>query len=71
MWFLRHLALVATDSDLSKGVKVVAWGAASRAEFPSRGGAPCPGLRLLKPVLSDLPHFMLTSAKTQQAINVL
>lgn len=28
-------------------------------------------LSYLKPVLSYLPHFMLTSAETQQAINAL
>lgn len=71
LWSLRHLGLVATNSDLLKGIKVVVRGAAPPAEFPSRGGAPCSGLRLLEPVLSYLPHFMLTSAEVQQAINAL
>lgn len=71
LWSLRHLALGATNSDLPKDIKVVVRGAAPRAEFPSRGGAPCSGLRLLEPVLSYLPRFMLTSAEIQQAINAL
>lgn len=54
-----------------KSVKVVTRGLPPCAEFPSKGGAPCSGLRLLEPVLLYLLHSMLTSTETQRARGAL